>query len=70
MIRSRVQRLDFIQGGDQLSALLRIGLAEIQVDAVVSCVTRYDQANRRNMQARRVAGISMSERHNDQIMPL
>jgi hypothetical protein len=27
------------------------------VDAVVSCVTRYDQANGRNMQARRVAGI-------------
>src|SRR5712692_10570775 len=68
--RAWVERLDGVEGGNPLAARVRIGLAEPQVDAVVGGVTRYDQANRRNMQAGRVVGIGMSVGYGDQFVPV
>ena len=43
--RAWLECLDRVEGGNPLAPRLRIGLGEMQVDAVVGGVTRYDQAN-------------------------
>ena len=43
--RAWVERLDGVEGGNPLAARVRIGLAELLVDAVVGGVTRDDQAD-------------------------
>src|SRR2546426_10543440 len=64
------ERLNWVESGNPLAPRLRIGLGEIKMDAVVGGVTRYDHANRWNMQTGGVVNIGMSERHRDQILPL
>ena len=66
--RSRIQRFDFINGGEPIVKALSIGLHEIGMRAVVDGVARDDETERWNMKTCGVICICMPDiQRNDRV---
>jgi hypothetical protein len=59
--RPRIQRFDFIDGGEPIVKALSIAFHEVRMRAVVDGVARDDEANRWHMKACGVIGIGVPD---------
>src|ERR1700680_5069244 len=65
---ARLQRLDLIERGDPFASLLRVGLGEQLMNAVVRGVSGDDQSDGWHMQDGRVVRVGVPDFDRDQIL--